>query len=531
MLIDVAKTVVKDGKPILRASTNLVRVIDEAKRTIDFIISTERVDRYGDVVTLSGWDLKEYKRNPVVLFGHQNRAPPIGKAIKVTRDGDALRAIAQFMTDDMNPFADSIFKMYQQKFLKATSVGFMPINYEPITDDKGNFQGYKFTKQELLEFSCVPIPANPDALVDAKAKGIDVRGVAGWMGDTLDNWSELGGVMKNVYGVDKEELEAMRRKVVPAGQPGFKIDPKVQDELLARNLAASKAQHDKGGDDSIPETFEFEMGEGDAKRTFDLPIVEPPATVKAPVIGLATDDAGVESVLLEEAPEKVIFSVDFLKSVGQPWVKPNGTKDGILLDATDQAASYRFVGATVHGFILAERVSLTVKQAPIVIPKVEEKAADPAPAKVEPTVKETEKVPEPAAKKEEAAPALKSVEDKKKDNATLADHMASLEKSMLEFETALDDNGELRSSADRHTTRKLKFLGDCLRELADRLSPVKDAPATEAPTKGKEVTVTKDAPEGMVSISEAETLIVARLGPAIAGIVTKEVTKLRGKLD
>jgi hypothetical protein len=64
-------------------------------------------------------------------------------------------------------------------FLSATSVGFMPTKYA-FVDDPERRWGIDFLEQELLEFSCVPVPANPEALIDAKAAGIDTAAVREW---------------------------------------------------------------------------------------------------------------------------------------------------------------------------------------------------------------------------------------------------------------------------------------------------------------------------------------------------------------
>ena len=55
------------GKRNFKAFTPEIRGIDEANRTIEFVASTEAVDRYGDVIRVAGWKLDAYKKNPVFL--------------------------------------------------------------------------------------------------------------------------------------------------------------------------------------------------------------------------------------------------------------------------------------------------------------------------------------------------------------------------------------------------------------------------------------------------------------------------------
>jgi HK97 family phage prohead protease len=235
----IKKTVVDDllsGEKIFKAfACDQVKAIDSEKRLIDFIISTDRVDRYGDSIAVSGWDLKEYKRNPVVLFGHASRVPPVGRAVKVWKDADTLRATAEFMPPDISEFAYSIFRMYEGGYLRSVSVGFIPLKWEKLTDDSGMMTGFKFLKQELLEFSCVPIPANPDALVDAKKKGINLDPINEWYGKLLDNWDAEAAVVTNLYGVDRKGIEEMKQKASGSGK-SIVVPPGVQDLLLAANL-------------------------------------------------------------------------------------------------------------------------------------------------------------------------------------------------------------------------------------------------------------------------------------------------------
>jgi len=105
-------------------------------RILEFIGSTAAVDRYGDIIEPAGWDLKNYKKNPVFLWGHNYSMPPIGKAVSVKVTDDALVFQIQFATAEEYAFADTIYRLYLGGFLKATSVGFQDLEREPIIDQK-----------------------------------------------------------------------------------------------------------------------------------------------------------------------------------------------------------------------------------------------------------------------------------------------------------------------------------------------------------------------------------------------------------
>ncbi len=72
------------GMPLLRITPG--EPVDEGNRVIRFVASDETPDRVGDIIKVSGWNLTNYKKNPVVLWGHdQANTPPIGKAVNVRR--------------------------------------------------------------------------------------------------------------------------------------------------------------------------------------------------------------------------------------------------------------------------------------------------------------------------------------------------------------------------------------------------------------------------------------------------------------
>jgi hypothetical protein len=60
--------------------------------------------------------------------------------------------------------------MYRGGYLRAASVGFVPIRWED-GKDKSNFKR-RYVEQELLEVSAVSIPANPNALALAIKDGV-----------------------------------------------------------------------------------------------------------------------------------------------------------------------------------------------------------------------------------------------------------------------------------------------------------------------------------------------------------------------
>lgn len=136
-------------------------------RFMTMVGSSEILDRDQEAFETAGWDLRNYKKNPVILFGHDKRQPAIAKSNKTYINGTELLFDIEFPEAGVYPFADTIRKLYAGGFMRASSVGFIPKKWE-FGDGKPNRPLVKYLEQELLELSLVPVPANPAALVAGK---------------------------------------------------------------------------------------------------------------------------------------------------------------------------------------------------------------------------------------------------------------------------------------------------------------------------------------------------------------------------
>lgn len=153
----------------------------EAHRTVRFVISTDSKDRHGTVLNMKGWNIERFNRNPIVGYQHNvygdnmcsgpNPDDVLGPGRAWTEDVNGktvLMGEVRFETADINPLAEKIFRKVLNGTLSATSVGFLEVGQgKMITtkDESGNVidKTYHFQGQELLEFSVVNIPSNPDA--------------------------------------------------------------------------------------------------------------------------------------------------------------------------------------------------------------------------------------------------------------------------------------------------------------------------------------------------------------------------------
>lgn len=79
-------------------------------------------------------------------------------------------ATLDLLPKGVSPAVDLIHAVKDAGIRMAASVGFVPMDWEAIWDQKGDFiTGFKFLKSILTEASIVVTPANPNALQLAKS--------------------------------------------------------------------------------------------------------------------------------------------------------------------------------------------------------------------------------------------------------------------------------------------------------------------------------------------------------------------------
>jgi hypothetical protein len=248
--------------------------------TLPFTISTAAVDRDGDTINPKGWNLKEYRKNPVVLWAHDPSQPPVARAEKtfIDREKAALRSEAFFPSVDLYPFGNMVGRMFRQKFLNAVSVGFRPTEFKMSDDEeRTGFFPTDFKKQDLLEYSAVPIPSNPEALVEARGV-MDLSPMVEWAEKILDGAGSLvvpratmEDVWKHASG-DRVVVVIKAGGVVEAATTedvAVSTEDASNEELSVNNV--DEATHDVGDtvDDKMAEALDTQIEASHAAFTRD----------------------------------------------------------------------------------------------------------------------------------------------------------------------------------------------------------------------------------------------------------------------
>jgi hypothetical protein len=144
------------------------KVLDESQGRISAVVSSEKMDRDGDVIRVEGWDMANFNHHPVLLANHDYHSlrSQIGVWEKMEINDKVMTGVARFFIGKGNAEADWAFQLAKEKAL-AFSVGFIPDMGKAVPlhkDDSFGTQGMEFKGQELLEVSAVTVPSNPDAL-------------------------------------------------------------------------------------------------------------------------------------------------------------------------------------------------------------------------------------------------------------------------------------------------------------------------------------------------------------------------------
>lgn len=179
--------------------------VNREARTVQCTITTQEVDHDLEVVLTKGLDLRQWMKNPIVLFMHDHYAP-VGRAVDVDRRDDRILSTVKFSTTEL---ANDVLTWYADGTARGWSIGMNPmtIKRRRITEadvrKNTSWAGAELIveKAQLMELSAVTIPCNDAALTkvfDSKTAGPIIR-----------RWFEARG------GVVEVVRDAAGEKVIP----------------------------------------------------------------------------------------------------------------------------------------------------------------------------------------------------------------------------------------------------------------------------------------------------------------------------
>jgi len=142
-----------------------------------FVLHDESVNSYGFRMLTSGADLSEFRKNPIMLLGHDDWSLPIGRWENIrVKDGKILADPVFDMKDERGR---QVAGKVEDNFIRMASVGAWPP--EELSDEPGlkypGQTGPTVTRWKIREASIVTIGANHNAICfyDTKGKIIDLN--------------------------------------------------------------------------------------------------------------------------------------------------------------------------------------------------------------------------------------------------------------------------------------------------------------------------------------------------------------------
>lgn len=139
------------------------------------IIDESKVNSYGFRTMIDGIDLKQYKKNPILLWMHirafrgtKDEVLPPGRVENIRVDGEERgkrKLLGDFIFDEKDEFAKQISRKVEDDFLRMASAGLTPLEWSDAVELKLPGQTrLTLTKCRLYEVSIVDIGSDDGAL-------------------------------------------------------------------------------------------------------------------------------------------------------------------------------------------------------------------------------------------------------------------------------------------------------------------------------------------------------------------------------
>jgi len=194
---------------------------------VTFVASTEGVKGDGHDLQADAWDLTRYEKYSPILWAHDywGERPPIGTGAASIADSKLMIDVT-FDADD--PFAMTI----RGKALKGMVAG--SVGWDDVTKEEER-------KNQLLEFSMVPMPMDPDALPVRQARAL--LHVSQQYLDLLDDtaptydesdWAEIAGRMARLFSQSADDSDDERKHAYNRLERRYRQLGKVAPEFRTR---------------------------------------------------------------------------------------------------------------------------------------------------------------------------------------------------------------------------------------------------------------------------------------------------------
>lgn len=223
-------------KNLLMDESYITKSKHDDKREFRAVITTNSLDRDFEVLLPEGGNVKDFKKNGIVLFNH-NRDLPIGESLNLRslKETDTkparIETLFRIASEGVSDEADKVFRLVKDGILKGISIGFQVLEMRaPTSQDIKKFGKEVrniISKWKLLEFSIVSVGSNQDALITGlKELDLDPKEFLGdYYEEPIDNVEEIDTV-------DTEEIEKEIEEVEV--KEDIKIEEHIKEKIIEK---------------------------------------------------------------------------------------------------------------------------------------------------------------------------------------------------------------------------------------------------------------------------------------------------------
>lgn len=225
----------------------------ENTKTKSVVLHDESVNTYGFRMLTSGANLEEFRKNPVMLYNHDDWSMPIGRWENIRVEDDKIIADPVFDLKDAK--AAEIARKVEEGFIKAASIGAW--SPEEVSRDAALMLAGQdlptVTRWTVREASFCAIGANHNALVfyDREGKKIDLSDRQTFIRltdnivkptKTKEMNKELLSMLNLKDGASEEEVAAAVKIALADSENAKKELKELQDKVAADEAAAKEKQ-------------------------------------------------------------------------------------------------------------------------------------------------------------------------------------------------------------------------------------------------------------------------------------------------
>lgn len=247
------------SKKLIRSLNVEAKVLNKEQGLVEYVASDESLDSHREIVKVSGWRFNRFAKNAPFIDSHYyvGIGSVLGRVVSARVEGSQLIETVQWAVDvEGADYAKLGFALTEAGYLKAVSVGFIPIKFKAhyhddfaqavveqgLSNEEAALVRRIYLEQEQTELSAVVIGSNANAVMRAFEDGaIEEEQIAacGFGGD-----EEFSILQKSAVALDSPECDDAMRAMLSYGLSRVSASStKSLDSSAGRRSGAEESKH------------------------------------------------------------------------------------------------------------------------------------------------------------------------------------------------------------------------------------------------------------------------------------------------